>query len=80
MLALASTAKPSVVDRSRGRARVDLRRVVRAQLVSAGLLDALIDDVPGCTVCDPVRFFSFRRDGQKSGRLLSAIVARESRG
>jgi copper oxidase (laccase) domain-containing protein len=36
----------------------------------------LIEDVGGCTVCEPSLYFSFRRDGQASGRLLSAIVAR----
>jgi hypothetical protein len=56
--------------------RVDLRRIVRAQLEEAGLDPASIDDVRGCTVCDRDRFHSFRRDRDRSGRLLSAIVAR----
>jgi YfiH family protein len=58
------------------RPRVDLRRIVRAQLVEAGLSPAHVDDVSGCTYGEPERFFSFRRDGKVSGRLLSAIVAR----
>jgi len=67
----------SVVDRGRGsRPHVDLRALVRAQLRSAGLTDETIDDVRGCTKCDEVRFFSYRRDRDESGRLLSAIVAR----
>ncbi len=56
--------------------RVDLRRIVRAQLVEIGLSPDSIEDVPGCTVCDPERFHSYRRDGEASGRLLSAIVPR----
>lgn len=64
-----------VVDASRAKPHVDLRRIVRAQLTEAGLPDAAIDDVPGCTFADAERFFSFRRDGQRSGRHLSAIVA-----
>lgn len=63
----------SPVTRTR---RVDLRAVVRAQLEEAGVPDANIEDVPGCTVCDPDRFHSYRRDGERSGRLLSAIVPR----
>jgi YfiH family protein len=55
---------------------VDLRRIVRAQLEAVGLAPAAIDDVLGCTVCEPDRFHSYRRDGARSGRLLSAIVAR----
>lgn len=56
--------------------RVDLRTIVRAQLVEAGVSPDSIEDVPGCTVCDPERFHSYRRDGERSGRLLSAIVPR----
>ncbi len=59
-----------------GAAHVDLRLALRAQLEAAGLAPSAIDDVRGCTVCDPRRFHSFRRDGARSGRLLSAIVAR----
>jgi copper oxidase (laccase) domain-containing protein len=33
-----------------------------------------VDDVPGCTAGDRERFFSFRRDGPRSGRHLAAIV------
>lgn len=56
--------------------RVDLRGIVRAQLEEAGVAPGAIDDVHGCTVCDRPRFHSFRRDGARSGRMLSAIVAR----
>ena len=56
---------------------VDLRRIVRAQLVAEGIEAAAIDDVRGCTVGDAARFHSYRRDGQVSGRLLSAIVVGE---
>jgi YfiH family protein len=54
---------------------VDLRKIVRAQLIESGLSPADIEDVPGCTACDPERFHSYRRDGAASGRLLSAIVS-----
>ncbi len=64
-----------IVSREYGdRPHVDLRRAVRAQLVSAGLADGDVDDVRGCTVLDAERFFSYRRDGARSGRHLSAIV------
>ena len=54
----------------------DLRGAVRAQLVAAGLQNAHIDDVPGCTKCDATRFFSYRRDGEASGRHLAVISTR----
>jgi copper oxidase (laccase) domain-containing protein len=53
--------------------------MVRAQLGAAGLRDSAIDDVFGCTVLEPDRYFSFRRDGNPSGRMLSAIVGRSAK-
>jgi copper oxidase (laccase) domain-containing protein len=55
---------------------VDLRSIVRAQLVSGGVAPEAIDDVAGCTVLRARASISYRRDGGVSGRLLSAIVAR----
>jgi polyphenol oxidase len=65
----------AVVDRTGEKPRVDLARAVLAQLVGAGIEPAHIDDVPGCTRCEPARFFSYRRDGAASGRHLTAIVS-----
>jgi YfiH family protein len=67
----------SVADHERGpKPFVDLRRAARLQLRAAGVPDAGIDDVEGCTLSDAARFFSFRRDGKNSGRHLSAIAPR----
>lgn len=65
-----------IVDRSRSKPHVDLRRMLRAELHALGLSHGDIDDVWGCTVLQPEHFFSFRRDGKASGRHLSAIVPR----
>jgi polyphenol oxidase len=54
---------------------VDLARVVCAQLKAAGMAADHIEQVPGCTFQDSQHFFSFRRDGQASGRHLAVIVA-----
>jgi YfiH family protein len=70
-----SSERQNVVVRSSGNPRVDLRRILRAQLEEAGIAKASIDDVRGCTACDAGRFFSFRRDRGVTGRMLSAIVA-----
>jgi purine-nucleoside/S-methyl-5'-thioadenosine phosphorylase / adenosine deaminase len=53
---------------------VDLRVAVRHQLRNAGVDPARIEDVPGCTRHESVRFHSFRRDGKDSGRMLAVIV------
>lgn len=75
-LAGASSVGEGAVIRDRAKPHVDLRKIVRAQLEEAGLAPGSMDDVRGCTVCDGSRFHSFRRDRDRSGRLLSAIVAR----
>jgi hypothetical protein len=68
-------------DEARGKVFVDLRAAVRVQLTELGLGDATIEDVPdrtsrGCTRCDAGRFYSYRRDGDSSGRLIAVIAAR----
>jgi polyphenol oxidase len=75
-LAKCSSLGTAAVDRSRAKPHVNLRRLIRAQLVAAGVDDGCIDDVFGCTVCRADRYFSYRRDAQRSGRMLAAIVAR----
>lgn len=70
-----SAAAAIVVQRPGERPHVDLAAILRLQLQAAGLASANIDFVSGCTRCDAERFFSFRRDGQASGRHVTAIVA-----
>ena len=73
---LAASRDPGIVDRAREKPHIDLRRMLHAELRALGLAESAIDDVWGCTVLEPARFFSFRRDGKHSGRHLSAIVPR----
>jgi polyphenol oxidase len=69
-----------VIASERGdKAYVDLRAAVRAQLTAAGLDDARVDDVGGCTKHEVARFHSFRRDGANSGRMLACIAAGRAR-
>lgn len=72
----AAPGVPVVSHAFGSRPHCDLRRVARAQLRALGVPETQIDDVPGCTLTDPQRFFSYRRDGKTSGRHLSAVVAR----
>jgi YfiH family protein len=54
---------------------VDLRRVQRIQLESAGVLPDAIDASADCTVCDRERrFFSFRRAGRATGQMVGFIL------
>lgn len=70
----------AIVSHTHGaRPHVDLRALIRHQLLEAGLPADQIEDVRGCTFLEPDRFFSYRRDGQRSGRHLAAIVPRPAR-
>lgn len=73
-LAGACTLGPAVVDESRAKPHVDLRRILEAQLREGGVPAANIDHVRGCTLCEPESFHSYRRDGSRGGRMLAAIV------
>ena len=44
-------------------------------LVAAGVPDAAIAAVPGCTSCEQDRFFSYRRDGRGTGRQAGIVWA-----
>jgi copper oxidase (laccase) domain-containing protein len=72
-IAAATPEGDAIVDRSYEKPHVDLRRVIDRQLRDAEVAE--LDHVAGCTMCDPVRFHSYRRDGAVSGRMLAAIVS-----
>src|SRR5262249_41147254 len=63
-----------VVQRKGPRPHLALRPAVRRSLIRAGLADAHIEDVPGCNACEPLRFFSHRRDQGGTGRHLAFIA------
>ena len=74
---IAASSEPGVVVRAPDqRPHVDLARAVRVQLAEIGVENGRIDDVGGCAHDEPGLYFSFRRDGARSGRMLSVIVAR----
>lgn len=56
-----------------GRPLLDLREANRLQLLGAGLPAAAIDSAPWCTACTPEWFFSYRREGAETGRLIACV-------
>jgi YfiH family protein len=68
-----------VVRRGPAKPHGDLAALIRLQLGDAGVPADAIDDVGGCTHSDAANFFSHRREHGKTGRHLSAIVARAPR-
>jgi hypothetical protein len=62
-----------------GHARIDLAALAALDLARAGLASASTGRIEGaCTRCDPARFHSYRRDGERAGRLVHFITARQS--
>lgn len=60
------------LDRSHA-GRVDLAQNNRRQLEQAGLAPHSIDILSPCTYCDAERFWSYRREGERAGRMISYI-------
>ena len=58
------------------RDHIDLRVAMRAGLERAGVQPAHIDSDPPCTMCQPERFFSYRRDGREGGMHMGFIGLR----
>jgi polyphenol oxidase len=56
-----------------GRMYVDLKSANRQHLTDAGIPVTRIEVSPHCTISEPDLFHSFRRDGQKSGRMMGVI-------
>ena len=56
--------------------RLDLAVENRTQLIGAGVPPAGIELVGGCTFCNPAQFYSWRRDRERAGRMVSFIKLR----
>ncbi len=62
--------------RDAGRSFVDLHRIARDQALAAGIAGERIHQVQSCTCCNQGSFFSYRRDGESTGRNISVIGGR----
>lgn len=78
MPTLVGAQGPVVVRTPGARPHASLAALVAAQLVAAGVHPERIDDVGGDTFAERTRFHSHRRDGARSGRQLSVVVARST--
>ena len=58
---------------SEGAGHIDLAQANRRQLTEAGVEESHIDILGGCTFCDAARFYSFRREKEQAGRMISYI-------
>jgi YfiH family protein len=58
---------------ARGRDHLDVRAANRAQLLASGLRPEHIDSIDHCTFCAAGLYHSYRRDGPRSGRMISFV-------
>ncbi|MBS7376042.1 MAG: laccase domain-containing protein, partial [Muribaculaceae bacterium] len=59
-----------------GKAHIDLPEANRIIALQSGVPDANINLSGRCTRCQPMRYFSARRIGIRSGRIFTAIIRR----
>jgi len=57
-----------------GRVKIDLAAINGRQLIESGVPEAHIHSVGRCTRCEPEVFHSYRRDGDRAGRMISFIT------
>jgi len=74
MRSVFSWADSYIESEDNGHGYLDLQGINREALVDAGLDRERVEVVSRCTACDEGIFYSYRRDGDGTGRMLSAIV------
>ncbi|MFO0774611.1 MAG: peptidoglycan editing factor PgeF [Nitrospiraceae bacterium] len=61
-------------DAARDRAHLHLHALLTHQAETAGVAAERVHRAKDCTICQPERFFSYRREGQARGTMISGIV------
>ena len=65
----------SIVERkTSGRGLLNLKRLNRVQALEAGVPESNIFILDLCTICRPDLFFSYRREGNQRGTMVSGIM------
>jgi polyphenol oxidase len=62
-----------LVAKTGGKYHLDIPAVNRTELLAEGVREDRIEHENSCTICTPDRFHSYRRDGERSGRMMGVI-------
>ncbi len=76
---VASQFDEKFVDRSYKKPHVDIRAVVQSQLVETGITEDKISMHPDCTMDFPEKYYSYRREQNKSGRLMGVVFLKPAK-
>jgi len=57
-----------------GKFFVDLPGIIRQDFLDLGIWQKNIEDMDRCTFCEPATFYSYRRDGGVTGRMMAGIM------
>jgi len=63
-----------VLNKRSGSMFLDLRKHVRKELISAGVLSSNIEENTDCTICKSDTYHSYRREKNLSGRMMACIM------
>jgi copper oxidase (laccase) domain-containing protein len=58
---------------NRDKFNLDLTAALKAQLCESGVPDSQISITDECTCCHPERYYSYRREGKKAGRMIAVF-------
>jgi YfiH family protein len=59
-----------------GKMHLDLKLACRIQLEMSGLTADQLSEAPYCTICDNDLFYSYRKEGDRAGRILTVVGRR----
>lgn len=62
-----------LVRRNTHNPHLDLKLHTKHELLDSGVVESSIEISDICTICKPELFHSYRRDGEKSGRMMGVI-------
>lgn len=77
---VAGQFSPAHQQNRSGRTYLDLKTANESQLLECGLAQANIEISEWCTICNPGIFHSYRREGERSGRMMAAVSIVDKKG
>jgi len=62
------------IDREKQNPHLDIEKIIMHQLLTCNITKTNIETLPNCSSCENDRFFSYRADNQRTGRMCAVIA------